>query len=220
MWSYKVKQQHDAIVYIVDDDPSVRDALSSLVESAGLEAKTCKDVSEFLDSYDAEREGCLVLDIRMPDINGLDFLESFPEHDVNIPTIVISGHGDIRSTVRAMKAGAFDFIEKPFRRKALMDKIMSCIEKDSKRRIIDFANKEFENKLKLLTSREREVLDLLVCGYSYKKIALKLGISHRTVEVHRNRCILKLQQETTIELVKSVTSYNSYREQLIQNKWL
>lgn len=207
-------KQRNAIIYIVDDDLSVQDALCSLTESISLQTKAYSNVSDFLDNYDRQSPGCLVLDVRMPDINGIDFLESFSDYELTIPTIIISGHGDVRGTVRAMKAGAHDFIEKPFKRGTLIEKIKTCVDIDIQNRQRECIDRDLTNKLKQLTIREQEVLELLVRGYSYKKIAAELGISPRTVEVHRNRCMLKLQLSTTMEMVSIVTAYYSQHDEL------
>jgi len=197
------------VVYIVDDDPSVREAICTVVESAGYEQIACDSAKSFLSRFRPDRVGCLLLDIRMPDINGLDLQESFASSKIRIPTIIISGHGDIRSAVRAMKAGALDFIEKPFRRKTLLQHLRKGIQLDTARRVKEEEMQEFSRRVELLTAREREILDILVKGYTNKEVAAMLGISHRTVEGHRTNFMLKLQIDSIVELVQEMNAYNA-----------
>ncbi len=197
------------VVYIVDDDPSVREAICTVVESAGYEQIACDSAKSFLSSFCPNRVGCLLLDIRMPDINGLDLQESFAGSKIRIPTIIISGHGDIQSAVRAMKAGALDFIEKPFRRKTLLQHLRKGIQLDTARRAREAETQDFSRRVELLTTREREILDILVKGYTNKEVAAMLGISHRTVEGHRTNLLLKLQMDSIVELAQEMTTYNA-----------
>jgi len=199
---------HAPIVYVVDDDAPLRVALCSLVENAGLRSVACASARAFLDEYKADIAGCLVLDIRMPELNGLDLQDSFARLGIEIPTIIISGHGNIGSAVRAMKAGAVDFLEKPFRPNALLKKILRCTQIDTQRLSNDAELAEFSRHLKLLSKREREVFDIMVNGYSNKEIASALGISHRTVEIHKNHIMLKLQTDSLIDIIKTTTVYN------------
>jgi len=197
------------IVYIVDDDPSVREAICTVIESVGYEQIACDSAASFLNRYRPDRISCLLLDIRMPDINGLDLQESLADSNIKIPTIIISGHGDIQNAVRAMKAGALDFIEKPFRRKILLKHIRKGIELDTARRVKEAEMLELTHRLDLLTTREREILDILVKGYTNKEVAAMLGISHRTVEGHRIKFMLKLQIDSIVELVREMTTYDA-----------
>lgn len=195
------------LVYIVDDDASVRDALCALILSAGYEALACASAAEFLQVYDPERLGCLLLDIRMPDVNGLDLQESLVNKGVPIPTIIISGHGNVPNAVRAMRAGALDFIEKPFRRRVLLDRVRKGITQDAQRRAKQAEQIDFAERLESLSDRERETLDILIKGYTAKEAAAVLGISHRTVEAHRNRIMTKLHIDSLVELAGVMTIY-------------
>jgi len=197
------------VIYIVDDDQSVRDALCALIHSAGYEALPCERAVSFVDAYNPERLGCLLLDIRMPDINGLDLQESLVNQGIHIPTIIISGHGDVRSAVRAMRTGAIDFIEKPFRRRVLIERIRKCITLDAQRRAKEAEQTDFAERLKSLSDRERETLDILIKGYTAKEAALVLCISHRTVEAHRNRIMAKLHIDSLVELAGVMTTFRA-----------
>jgi len=201
------------LIYIVDDDTSVRDALTALISSAGYKALACECASCFIEAYDPQRVGCLLLDIRMPEINGLDLQESLADQGIRIPTIIISGHGNVRSAVRAMQAGAIDFIEKPFRRRILIDRIRKGVTLDAQRRAREAEQTDFAERLLSLSDRERETLDILIKGYTAKEAAQVLGISHRTVEAHRNRIMTKLHIDSLVELASVMTSF---RAQAIQ----
>lgn len=195
------------LIYIVDDDASVRDALTALIVSAGYDAVSCSGTEKFTEAYHPERVGCLLLDIRMPDINGLDFQESLVGQGIQIPIIIISGHGNVRNAVRAMRAGAIDFIEKPFRRRILLERIRKAVTLDAARRAKEGEQREFAEKLDSLTERERETLDILIKGYTAKEAAMVLGISHRTVEAHRNRIMAKFDTDSLVELAGEITAY-------------
>lgn len=196
------------LVYVVDDDEAVREALTALIRSAGYDAVTCAGAGAFLAAYDPERTACLLLDIRMPEINGLDLQESLAGRGIRIPTIIISGHGNVRNAVRAMRAGAVDFIEKPFRRRALLDLIQKGLAQDAQRRDRDAERSDFSVRLESLSERERETLDILMKGYTAKEAALVLGISHRTVEAHRNRIMSKLHIASLVELAGVISNFH------------
>ncbi len=193
-------------VFIVDDDEAVRDSLSWLMSSVGLAAESFSSAQGFLDEYVPSRPGCLVLDIRMPGISGLDLQEQLPSYKIELPLIFISGHGDVPMAVRALKSGAFDFIEKPFNDQVLLECVQRAIEKDAEYRRKRAAKADVTARMDLLTPREREVLELVVDGASNKVISNSLGVSLKTVEAHRSRVMEKLQAGSLSELVRLVLS--------------
>lgn len=189
------------VVYVVDDHAAVRDALSELAASVGLAARTYGNVQEFLDDYQADQPGCLVLDVRMPGTSGLELLERLPEYDVYMPVIVITGHGDVPMSVRAMKAGALEFLEKPFNEQTLLERIREALALDAVWRRERRARHELEAAVAQLTPREREVLEALLQGKPNKAIAGMLGISRKTLDVHRRRIQEKLRVDSYAELI-------------------
>jgi len=182
-----------ATVYIVDDNSAVRDAIRWLVEQVGLGARTFPSAKDFLNSYTPDLYGCVVLDIRMPGTSGLELHEELGRLSANIPVIFVTGHGDVPITVRAMKAGAFDFLQKPFNDQALLDSIFAAIRKHDEIRQKKEHEAQTEQRLSVLTSREKEVLARLRAGESSKEIAVALDISIRTVEGHRANIMSKMQ---------------------------
>lgn len=193
-------------VFIIDDDEAVRDSLSWLMKSAGLSAETFASADAFLNHYREGRPGCLILDIRMPGMSGLELQSVLKERGYRLPIIIISGHADVPMAVRALKAGAFDFIEKPFNDELLLGLVQRAIEQDRSRREDMAAQDEWRARLDTLTPREREVLDLVVAGASNKQISVELGVSTKTVEAHRARVMEKLQAESLSHLVRMVIS--------------
>lgn len=191
-------------VFVVDDDRAVRDSLALLVNSVGLEAETFASASEFLEAYRPEHRGCLVTDIRMPGMSGLELQEKLTEEHIPIPVIVLTGHGDVPAAVRALKAGAIDFVEKPFNPQALLDLIQQAIARDTEIRAQAADEAEFSERMALLTPREHEVLELVVAGRANKVIAIDLGISERTVELHRGRIMRKMQARSLADLMRLV----------------
>lgn len=189
-------------VFIVDDDPSVRSALSRLVRSVGLNAVPCESADEFLGHEDLDTPGCAVLDIRMPGLSGLDLQEEMAARNQNKPIIFITGHGTIPLSVRAMKAGAVDFIEKPFDDQALIDAIHAAMAKDKQRRIRESEFCKVRVRLDSLTPREAEVFGLVVAGLKNKQIASKLGRSEATIKVHRGRVMTKMRAKSLVELLQ------------------
>lgn len=187
-------------VFIIDDDDAVRDSIRELVDSVGLQASTYSSAADFLNNYDIDMSGCLVLDVRMAMMSGLELQKKLNEMNSILPIIFISGHGDIPMAVDAIKAGAFDFIQKPYREQSLLEIINSALQKEAEVRGELLANKNIENKLGSLTLREREVVDLLIEVNSTKKVAKALGISPRTVEVHRQNSLKKLAVSSVVEL--------------------
>jgi len=193
-----------AIVFIVDDNSAVCDAIGWLVEEVGLQAKTFTSAQEFLAFYRPEMRGCLVLDVRMPEMSGLDLQEKLIEARCRIPVIFITGHGDIPVTVRAMKAGAFDFLQKPFSDQVLLDDVFAAIQRDLRLCSEDKRRATAERALSVLTRRERDILELLREGKSSKVIAADLDISVRTVEGHRAQIKRKMKVHNVGQLVEFV----------------
>jgi FixJ family two-component response regulator len=191
----------DAVVYVVDDDEAVRDSLSLLLKSVGYQARPYAAAMDFLEDYDAEQHGCLVADIRMPGMSGLDLQAALIKDDSELPIIFITGHGDVPMAVDAMKAGALDFIQKPFRDQDLLDRINQALVADSERRESGHERTVVRARLAALTPREREVMDRVVKGQANKVIALDLGVSQRTVEIHRARVMQKMHARSLAELV-------------------
>ncbi len=191
----------DAVVYVVDDDEAVRDSLSVLLRSVGYQAQTFESAVEFLESFDADQHGCLVADIRMPGMSGLDLQAALNKDGSELPIIFITGHGDVPMAVDAMKSGALDFIQKPFRDQDLLDRINQALQADSERRQSCEERSVVRARLAALTPREREVMDRVVKGQANKVIALDLGVSQRTVEIHRARVMQKMHARSLAELV-------------------
>lgn len=191
-------------VFVVDDDEVVRNTIGQLIESVDIKSKVFTSAREFLDSYDPVQPGCLVLDVRMPGMSGIQLQAKLKEKDIHIPIIFITGHGDVPMAVRAVKDGAVDFIEKPFRNQALLDQIQEALARDSQTRHEQSIHKAAKDKLDLLTKRELQVLDLVKGGKSNKVIANTLGVSQRTIEGHRANIMEKLEVESVAELVTFV----------------
>jgi two-component system, LuxR family, response regulator FixJ len=188
-------------VYIVDDDPAMRQSLRWLTESVGLHVATFETAEAFLDNYRAELPGCLVLDVRMPGMSGLDLQTTLCDRHINLPIIIVTGHGEVQSAVRAMKAGAVNFIEKPFSDQDLLDAVRQALEQDAAQREAADSRRDIEERFAMLTPRERQVLLLVVNGRANKQIAAELNISQKTVEVHRSHVMQKLQAQSVAELV-------------------
>ena len=191
-------------VFVVDDDPDARQSLKRLIESVGLPVQTYGNAQEFLDAYDPSVRGCLLLDIRMPGMSGLDLQGELTAAGISIPIIMISGHGDIRMAVEAVQRGALDFIEKPFRAQPLLDRIHEALVRDTELRETEASKSAAAKRLAGLTFRERQVLDRVVAGESTKEIAANLGLSPKTVDWHRAKLMDKLQAHTPTELVRMV----------------
>jgi FixJ family two-component response regulator len=194
----------EPVVFVVDDDSSVRKALKMLVRSIGLEAETYANAKEFLESFDPRRPGCLVLDVRMPGMSGLELQDRLVDLHASVPIIFITAHGDVPMAVDAMKAGAVDFLQKPFRDQDLNDRIQRALERDRMAREVTVEREEIERRLASLTSREREVMERVVAGSPNKAIASDLDLSERTVEIHRARVMTKMEAESLPHLVQLV----------------
>lgn len=191
-------------VYVVDDDEAVRSGLRMLLSSCGLRSEAHASALAFLDAVDPARPGCLLLDVRMPGMSGLELQEKLQQKGVLLPVIVLTGHGDVPMAVRAMKRGAFDFIQKPFNDQYLLDRINEALALDLHERRRREQQAVLRERMERLSPRERDVLDRLVLGQANKVIAVELGISERTVELHRAHVMEKMQLRSVAQLVQAV----------------
>lgn len=189
-------------VYIVDDDQAIRHAMELLMRSVGLDYEIFHSGDDFLASHTNDRAGCLVLDIRMPGLGGLELQEKLNQMGSTLPIIFITGHGDVPMAVEAMQKGAVDFIQKPFRDQELLDQISEALKTDQERRSVRSQIAQVSGRLDKLTKREREVMDLVVTGKPNKVIAYELGVSQRTVEIHRARVMEKMEARSLADLVR------------------
>jgi two-component system response regulator FixJ len=196
--------QKGPLVYLVDDDDAIRDSLGLLLRSVGLDCEVYASALEFLGAYDPTRHSCLVADIRMPGLSGLELQQRLNEQHSELPVIFITGHGDVPMAVNAMKSGASDFIQKPFRDQDLIDRIHKALAKDRERRASRAEEDAIRERLATLTPRETEVMKRVVRGQANKVIALDLGVSQRTVELHRARVMRKLKMRSLADLVSTV----------------
>ena len=196
-------------IFIVDDDSAVRESLAFLIRSMSLTVATFDSAQAFLAACDPALPGCLVLDIRMPGMSGLELQEELRRREVTLPIIFITGHGDVAMAVRAMKGGAVDFIEKPFNDQQLLDRINQALELDRTARAARAEQALVAARLDLLSPREREVLERIVAGQANKVIAIDLGLSERTIEIHRAKVMSKTGARSLAELV---TMINRHRE--------
>ncbi|MGB5469684.1 MAG: response regulator transcription factor [Woeseiaceae bacterium] len=197
-----VQTEQSPTVFIVDDDATIRFAMQALMDSVNLHHEIFASGDEFLEKMTDQRPGCLVLDIRMPGLGGLELQEELIKRGNTLPIIFITGHGDVPMAVEAMQKGAVDFIQKPFRDQELLDRIRDALATDEERREAQQHHAEVAGRLDRLTNREREVFDLVVTGKPNKVIAYELGVSQRTVEIHRARVMEKMQARSLADLVK------------------
>jgi two-component system response regulator FixJ len=190
------------VVFVVDDDEAICESLRLLIGDIGLEVRTFTSARQFLSQYDPSQAGCLVLDVRMSGMSGLELQSRLGESGWWIPIIIITGHADVPMAVEAMKAGAMDFIEKPFRDQVLLESIQKATELDSRTRRQWKEARDVQSRLRLLTEREREVMDRLVAGKTNKSIAYELGISPKTADFHRANILQKVGVNSVVELVR------------------
>ncbi len=193
--------ERSAAIFVVDDDVSVRDAISNLLESVGLRGETFASADEFLNAPRPEAPSCLILDVKLPGRNGLEIQEDLQAIGIRIPIVFITAHGDVPMTLRAMKAGAVDFLAKPFQKKDLLDAVHQALEHDRVQRKEQAEVSSLRARVDTLTPREREVMDLVVTGLMNKEAAAKLGLSEITVKVHRGRVMQKMEADSLAELV-------------------
>lgn len=189
-------------VYIVDDDPAICKSLARLCESVDLHTETYASATDFLAHFAPDRPGCLVLDMRMPGLGGLELQQQLVARNARLPVIILTGFGDVPSAVQAMRAGAFDFVEKPFTPQVLLDRINQALARDAAQRATEAGRARYAALKATLSKRELDVLQLLVEGKSVKNVAALLGLSHKTVQVHRAHIMQKMQATTLAELVR------------------
>ncbi len=194
--------QSQPTVFLVDDDRGVRDSLRWLAESVGLRLEAFASAQEFLDAYNSDAPGCLLLDVRMPGMSGLELQEKLRASGCEIPIIILTGHADVPMAVRAMKSGAIDFIEKPFSDQLLLDQVNLAMERDAKNRAKKAGEADLSQRIEALSSRERTVMLGVAAGKSSKTIALELGLSQKTIEVHRAHLMAKVRAASVAELVQ------------------
>ena len=191
----------DSTVFVVDDDPNIRTSFRWLIESVGLNVQTFDSADSFLNEYSPDVPGCLVLDVRMPGMSGLDLLDELRQRDIEIPVTVVTAYGDVQKAVRAMKNGAVDFIEKPIGDQTLLDRIHQSLETDRKRRKELAEVGEIEARIDKLTAREQQVMKLVVQGLSSKEVGKEFDISFKTVEAHRAKIMRKMEAKSVPHLI-------------------
>ena len=191
-------------VFIVDDDESIRDSLAMLMKSVGLHAGCYASAADFLEAYDPHRPGCLILDIRMPGMSGIELQRKLAEQHSILPIIFLTGHGDVPGAVHAMRSGAVDFIQKPFNEQALLDRVHRTLKQDLKNHELLERREEIRDRVASLTARETEVMEQVAAGNANKVIAMNLKVSERTIEIHRARVMHKMGAESLPHLVRMV----------------
>jgi len=197
----------DATVFLVDDDPGVLDSLQFLLKSNGFSVETFTSARDFLNSYDTDRPGCLVLDLSMPEMDGLALQDRLLHREPRLPIIFVTGHGDVPQCVQALKAGALDFLEKPVRSSVILERVRYALEADQRNRRVQTTHPEITARIALLTPRQKEMMGFLLTGEDMKTISRKLEISIQTVAKHRTRVLDKLQVRNEAELVRLLINY-------------
>jgi FixJ family two-component response regulator len=203
-------REEQSVVFIVDDDPSIRDTLQDLLRSVGLDARVFKSTQEFLASGRPDAPSCLVLDVRLPGQSGLDLQRALTASGIDLPIVFITGHGDVPMAVRAMKAGAIEFLIKPFRDQDLLDAIQAGIDQDRAQRQDAALVADLRTRLDTLTVRERQIMALVASGHLNKQIAAELEVSEVTVKVHRGQIMRKMQAQSLPELVRMAAILGCY----------
>lgn len=198
----KASTTPEPTVFVVDDDPAVRHFLQGLISSVDLRVELFDSAQSFLEGYKPDTPGCLLLDIRMPEMSGLELQRELAARKISLPIVFLTGHGDVQIAVRAMKEGAYDFVEKPFNNELLLDVLQKAVAEGLTAEQSRSEEAEIEKRIALLTKRERQVLDEVVAGATNKGIARHLGISERTVENHRGQMMRKMQAQSLAQLVK------------------
>jgi FixJ family two-component response regulator len=193
---------NEAVVYIIDDDESLRSGLDSLLRSVGLKTRAFGSVREFLDARMDGMAGCIVLDVRLPGMSGLDFQSQLESLGIDTPVIMVTGHGDIPMSVRAMKAGAVDFLPKPFRDQDMIDAVSTAIRRDRERRVASGDTARTRERFATLSPREQQVMTLVTAGKMNKQVAGDLGLSEVTVKIHRGSAMRKMGAKTLADLVR------------------
>ncbi|MAG97267.1 MAG: response regulator FixJ [Alphaproteobacteria bacterium] len=194
----------EQIVYVVDDDPAIRDSLQWLLTSVDLKVRTFSSGQELLDQVTPDLPGCLLIDVRMPGMSGLELQHELTARGIKLPIVIITGHGDVQMAVRAMKAGALDFIEKPFNDQEILEVVQRAVDRSVSAVESSAVKEEVESRIASLTPRERQVLELVVTGLPNRGIALELGRSEKTVEFHRANVMEKMQAKSLADLMKMV----------------
>jgi FixJ family two-component response regulator len=209
--SHEPASASEPIVFVIDDDVSMRRALTNLFQSVGLDVVAFGSAPEMLQSKLPDVASCLVLDIRLPGVSGLDFQTELAKANIHIPIIFMTGHGDIPMTVRAMKGGAVDFLTKPFRDQDMLDAVVTAIERDRKRREVEKAVANAQALFETLTPREREVLALVASGLMNKQVAAELGLAEITVKIHRGHIMRKMGARSLADLIRTAETLGIHR---------
>ncbi len=200
--STSTETAEDGTVFLIDDDPSVRDSLTLLLSLKGLRTQAFANAESFIDSYRPERSGCVLTDLRMPGMTGLELQAALRERHIDVPVVVLTAHGDVPTARAALKNGAFDFIEKPVDDAMLLEVLRNALRVEHERRSASSARSNSDRRMERLTEREREILALIAAGHPNRDVAAQLGISARTVEVHRARIMEKLECRSLAELIR------------------
>jgi RNA polymerase sigma factor (sigma-70 family) len=200
---------HAPVIFVVDDDPSIRSSLKFLLSSVGLQVESFESAESFLQRKPPDAPSCLVLDVRLRGLSGLDFQRELAARNIRIPIVFVTGHGDIPMSVRAMKAGAIEFLTKPYRDQDLLDAVRIALERDRSRREQEKVLTDLRQRFESLTPREQEVISMVVSGMLNKQIAGELGTAENTVKVHRSRAMEKMNAQSVAELVKMIERLKS-----------